>query len=45
MRHRRGAYRLWIGRTDGRRPLGIRMNDGRLALKWISRSGIGHGLN
>lgn len=23
MGHRRGAYRLWVGRTDGRRPLGI----------------------
>jgi hypothetical protein len=22
MGHRRGAYRLWAGRTDGRRPLG-----------------------
>jgi hypothetical protein len=45
MGHRRGAYRLWAGGNDGRRPIGLRRNNGRLALKWISGSGIEHGLN
>jgi hypothetical protein len=43
--HRRCAYRLLVGRPmegDYSRYLGI---DGRIALKWISRSWMGHGLN
>jgi len=35
MGERRGAYRVLVGKPEGRRPLG------RIILKWISGSGMG----
>ena len=34
MGERRGAYRIFMGRPDGRRPLGSPRADGRIILKW-----------
>jgi hypothetical protein len=31
----RGAYRVLVGKPEGRRPLGRRGVDGRIILKWI----------
>jgi hypothetical protein len=31
----RGAYRVWVGRPEGRRPLGRPRLEGRIILKWI----------
>jgi len=46
MGERRGACRIWVGRTDGRRPLG------RPRLRWqdnikvdLEELGLRHGLN
>ena len=46
MGERRGAYRIWVGRPEGRRPLG------RPRLRWednikveLEDLGLGHGLN
>jgi hypothetical protein len=36
MGHRRGTYRVVVGRPEGRRPLGRDLGiDGRIILKWI----------
>jgi hypothetical protein len=35
MRERRGAYRILVGRTEGRRSIGRPDVDGRVILKWI----------
>jgi transposase len=37
----RGAYRIVVGRPEGRRPLGKPRLDGRLIIKWIFKSGMG----
>jgi len=46
MGERRGAYRIWVGRPEGRRPLG------RPRLRWednikvdLEELGLGHVLN
>jgi len=46
MGEKRGAYRIWVGRPEGRRPLG------RPRLSWednikvdLEELGLGHGLN
>jgi hypothetical protein len=31
----RGAYRILVGRCEGRRPHGRPRNNGRIILKWI----------
>jgi hypothetical protein len=35
MGERRGTYRVLVGKTEGKRPLGIHRRDGRIILKWI----------
>jgi hypothetical protein len=35
MGNRRGAYRVLLGRPEGKIPLGIHRLDGRIILKWI----------
>jgi hypothetical protein len=35
MGERRGAYRVLVGKTERKRPLGIYRRDGRIILKWI----------
>ena len=35
MGERRGAYRVLVGKPEGRRPLGRPSVDGRIILKWI----------
>jgi hypothetical protein len=32
---RRGVYRVLVGKTEGKRPLGRPGIDGRLILRWI----------
>jgi transposase len=34
-RDKKGAYRILVGRPEGRRPLGRPGVDGRIILKWI----------
>jgi hypothetical protein len=35
MVERRGVYRVLVGKTEGKRPLGRPIVDGRIELKWI----------
>jgi hypothetical protein len=35
MGERRGAYRAFVGKNEGKRPLGTLGVDGRIRLKWI----------
>jgi hypothetical protein len=37
----RGAYRVLVGKPEGRKPLGDPGIDGRIILGWISGSGMG----
>jgi hypothetical protein len=42
----RGAYRILVGRPEGRRPLEVPGVDGRIILKWIFKKWDGgHGLD
>jgi hypothetical protein len=41
MRERRGAYRILVGRPEGRRPRGRPRRNGRIILKWIFMKGKG----
>jgi hypothetical protein len=42
MGERRGAYRGWVGKPEGKRPLGEDIGvDGRIILKWILRNSGG----
>jgi hypothetical protein len=42
----RGAYRILVGRPEGRRPLKDPDVDGRIILKWIFKKWDGeHGLD
>jgi hypothetical protein len=34
---RRGVYRVLVGKTEGKRPLGRKGLDGRIILRWIYR--------
>jgi hypothetical protein len=34
---KRGAYRILVGRPEGRRPLGRPRHNGRIILKWIKK--------
>jgi hypothetical protein len=36
-----GAYRVVVGKTEGKRPLGKPSRRWRTILKWILRSGVG----
>jgi len=43
---RRGVYRVLVGKSEGKRPLGRSRYDGRIILRWIFRTWDGeHGLN
>ena len=47
MRVKRGAYRVLVGKPEGKRPLGRPSVDGWIILGWISRRwvvGMGTGL-
>jgi hypothetical protein len=35
MGERRSAYRVLVGKTEGKRPPGRHRRDGRIILKWI----------
>jgi hypothetical protein len=35
MGERIGAYRVLVGKPEGKKPLGIPRQDGRIILKWI----------
>jgi hypothetical protein len=37
MGERRGLYRVMVGKTEGKRPLGRKGVDGRIILRWIFR--------
>jgi hypothetical protein len=37
---RRGAYRVWVGRPEGKKDLENLGLDGRIILKWILKSGM-----
>ena len=32
---KRGAYRVFVGKPEGKRPLGRPRSDGRIILRWI----------
>jgi hypothetical protein len=38
MAEKRGAYRILVGRPEGRRPFGRPRLDGRIILKWIFKA-------
>ena len=37
MGERRGVYGIWVGKPEGKRPLGRLDVDGRIILRWIFR--------
>ena len=37
MGQNRGVYRVWVGKLEGKRPLGNPDVDGRIILRWIFR--------
>jgi len=39
MKDRRGIYRVLVGKTGGKRPLG-RSRDGRIKVRWIFRKWV-----
>ena len=41
MGERRGAYRILVGKPDGKRPLGRLGRNGRAIIKWIFKIWIG----
>jgi hypothetical protein len=42
----RCLYGVWLGRPEGKRPLGRQNVDERILLKWIFKKGCdGHGLD
>ena len=43
MRRRRGAYRVSVGKPEGRRQLERPRRRWRVVLKWIFRKGAGRG--
>jgi hypothetical protein len=45
MGERRGAYRILVGRPQGKRSLGRLGVDGRIILNSILKSRMGHGLD
>ena len=38
MRERKGAYRVLVGRPQGKRPLGDPEVDGSIILKWVFKT-------
>jgi hypothetical protein len=37
MRERRGVYRVWVGKPEGKKPLGRPRLEGMVILRWILR--------
>jgi len=37
LRQKRGVYRVWAGKPEGKRPLGRPGVDGKIILRWIFR--------